>query len=46
MGHLYHSLQGSGNITEDGAERMYELEEEVECYGMLSPGYDVAIAQL
>lgn len=37
MGHLYHSLQGSGNTVKDGTERMSELEEEAERYGMLCP---------
>lgn len=36
--HLYHPVQGSGNITEKGTERIQVPEDGEGCCKMLSPG--------
>jgi hypothetical protein len=38
--------QGSGNIEEDGAERMSKPKAEEECWEVLSSGYDMASAHM
>lgn len=37
------SIHGSGNITENGIERMYRPEDEESNYEMMTSGYNIAL---